>query len=246
MSRASNFLLAFVVAGLLAPRVASAQFPFTEQAVPWSDEGPPGPQEDLRFVGTNGTSGFDTQVGPYSAQMTSYPGNPFITIYCVDYLGDIQPNQQWTANVSSLSSDISLTKLGVLGASDALARYRKAAWLASQFAYNQDVGSWRQLSSALWTTVQNGDDPSMPYYGGYGDWLNRAAAAEAGGYEGFDFREWAVLTDVRVAENGLPLDPYMTQEFITRVTVTPEPETVIMLMSGLLLLGLVWRRGMFG
>jgi hypothetical protein len=243
--RPHAFLIALVA--LLAPASLSAQFPFTEKVAPEGMD----PVEQFKFISGSGVGGFGVQVGPYTGQMTSYPGNPLITIYCVDYLHGISTNTTWSANVSRLNvADIGDTRLGIAGDdSSALSRYRKAAWLASQFTSNQTTASWRQIHSAIWTIVIAGDDPTKQYYNQYGSWIKLANDAEASGYAGFDFREWAVLTDVRSGQPGsdvaVGLQPGV-QEYLVRMTVTPEPETIIMLLSGMLILALVWRRGVIG
>jgi hypothetical protein len=204
--------------------------------------------EQLKFKSGSGVSGYGVQVGPYSAQLTSYAGSPLVTVYCVDFLHGISVNQEWSANVSKLNlSQIGSTRLGIAGDDgDALARYRKGAWLASQFA-SAPTTSWKQIHSAIWTTVIAGNDPTKSYYNKYGDWLSQANAAEASGYAGFDFSRWAVLTDVRADDLGavdVTLQPGV-QEYLVQLTVTPEPETFVMLLSGLLVLAVLWRRGGF-
>jgi hypothetical protein len=213
-----------------------------------------GPQEQFKFTAPSAgvvVPGFGTQVGPYTGQLSSYPGSPSITLYCVDYLHDINPNQIWTANVSRLNvGDVSHTRLGIAGDdAGALSRYKKAAWLASHFMSNQDVTSWRQIHAAIWTVALDGNLPGKPYFGQYGNWLAAANLAEANGYQGFNFAEWAVVTDIAADDQGFNYDPLKqpgVQEYLVRMTVTPEPETVVLLLSGLLLLGLVWRRGILG
>lgn len=233
-------LLLCALAALSAPAGVSAQ------VAPWGF----GPQDQIQFVSFSGVTGFGVQaIGPYTGQVMSMPGTPMISLYSVDYKVGVTLGSAWTANVSSLTlSAMKNTKLGILGDDgDALARYRKAAWLASQFATNQTYTDWLQISSAVWTTALNGDAPSLPYYGQYGNYINLANAAEAGGYAGFDFREWAVVTDITSTGAQLSYDPEMVgsyHEALVKVTVTPEPETMILLLSGLLILGVAWRRGM--
>ena len=236
-----SILSASALVGLLLPVAAHAQ--------EWPKPLYSGPQdfldaETLQLKAKSEVSGFDVNVGPYTAQVVSYPGQPLISVYCVDFLHGVAQDQVWDVNVTKLSGgDVSNTRLGIAGDDNALARYKKAAWLASQFAANQDTWSWRRLSSAIWTTVIAGDDPGFTYYEGYGDWLTKADAAEAGGYMGFNFDYWQVLTDVTADDLGnvAVIDQLGAQEYL--VYVTPEPETIIMLMSGMIVLLVVWRRG---
>jgi hypothetical protein len=253
MSTTQRLFLAFGAAlALLAPPGISAQWPFQEQSAPADLN----PVEQFKFVSSSGSSGvpvgwFGTQNGPYTGQVASYPGSPQVTLYCVDYLHDIAPDQVWTVNVSRLTvSDIGDTRMGIaFDDGFALSRYKRAAWLASQFMTNQSLDSWAKLHSAIWSVALDGNDPTKPYYGEYGNWLSQLSAAEASGYQGFDFSEWAVITDVAADDLGYDYNPLRqpgAQEFLVHVTVTPEPETVIMLLSGLLVLGLCWRRGVLG
>lgn len=246
--RPTRLSLGVLALSALLPASVSAQFPTNPpQSLPYGE----GPVETFQFIAPMNSNaivpGFGTQVGPYTARLVSYPGMPSVTIYCVDYLHDIDIGQVWTANVSKLVlSDVNDTRLGIAGDDlDALNRYKKAAWLASQFMVNQDQASWQQIHSAIWTTALDGNDPNKPYYGKYGNWIAQANAAEAGGYAGFDFSEWAVLTDVHAADLGYDIDPLRepgVQEYLVHVTVTPEPETVILMLSGLAVLAFAWRR----
>jgi hypothetical protein len=238
------------VVALLMPLGASAQgFPFTPKLAPDNMD----PTEDIQFKSASGVGGFGTQVGPYTGQLKSYPGNPLITIYCVDFLHGIATDQLWTANVSKLTDVASVadTRLGIAGDdADAFARYKKAAWLASNFMTNQNQTSWKQIHSAIWTFVIAGPT-GQPYSGHYGTWFAAANTAEMNNYYGMDFANWAVLTDIR-ADDGSPSDDANVskqpgvQEYLVQMTATPEPETIVLLLSGLLILGLAYRRGVVG
>jgi hypothetical protein len=236
--------VSLLICALAAFTAQSLSAQFVEQQAPWGF----GPQDQIQFQSFSGLTGFGSPVGPYTGMVTSMPGQPLISIYNTDYMVGIKVGPAWTANVSELNlADMADTKLGILdGASNALARYKKAAWLSSMFTFNQSVTAWQEIQAAVWTVALNGNFSQMPYYGQYGNWLNLANQAEANNYAGFDFREWVVVTDVNAPGAPVSYDPEMVEawhEGLVRVTVTPEPETVILFLSGLLILGLAWRRG---
>jgi hypothetical protein len=236
-------LLISALAALSAPAGISAQLP--EKVAPYGF----GPQDQIELVSFSGITAFgNAPIGPYTGRVVSMPGQPLISLYSVDYKVGVRLGSAWTANVSEINlQSMQNTKLGILGDdSQALSRYQKAAWLASQFTSNLSVTAWTELASAIWTVALNGDVPSLPYYGQYGNWLNLANAAEAGGYRGFNFNEWRIVTDITSSGAKLSYDPEMVESYheaLVRVTVTPEPETMILLLSGLLVLGVAWRRG---
>ncbi len=64
-----------------------------------------------------------------------------------------------------------------------------------------------------------------------------AKEAADGGFTGFDFSQWSVFTDKNADGHS-----YGKQEYLVRVNVVPEPATVILLLSGLVVLFGVGRR----
>jgi hypothetical protein len=145
---------------------------------------------------------------------------------------------------------------------DSFARYSQAAYLASlfsswsdyatggadpltysggSFATQQDVYSG--ISAAIWTIMTYG------FPGSFGGEITNTALAAAmaapfvtmaqTNYANFDLSGWSILTDAAVV-NGQP----GTQEFLVRTTVTPEPQTYLLLLSGLIVVFAVswWRR----
>lgn len=114
-------------------------------------QAPLGSQEYLNFLNANNavTAAWGgVKVGPYNGELTSAPGNPAITIFCVDFAhwaadqtvnvsniggpfqgvgpGNQGPNGQGYAGLGN-------TRLGYDEVGDTQLRYRKAAFLASLF-----------------------------------------------------------------------------------------------------------------
>jgi hypothetical protein len=209
-------------------------------------------QEDLTFktAGQNVVAAWDNvYIGPYTADITSGdPTIPGITLYCVDFAHEVNYGQSWTANITNLGpddADMSDTRLGV-GSVDT---YRQAAFLASLFtswtdytsatyntaggpvAYSTKAAVYSGIHAAIWSIMTAG----FPSIGGVD---NPTLAGQMASYflglvapDTFDYSEWSVVTDV--VANG---EVGGTQEFVVRTTVTPEPRTYALLLTGLLLM----------
>ena len=214
-------------------------------------------QETLRFdnAGANVAAQWDNvYIGPYQGTLLSDPTQPTITLYCVDFAHSVGYGQVWDVNVSGLTSgDLSTTRLGQDAAPYAtdLLKYQKAAYLASLFdsawqTYETDRRTaWSGIHAAIWSIMTNGfpsttlgvNNPTLATSLAAA-WIARADAAAAGGFVGMNFAEWAVLTDVSVMR-----DPASgTQEFLVRTGVVPEPQTYLLMASGLLLIAVFARR----
>lgn len=207
-------------------------------------------------------------LGPYTGQLMSDPTQPMFTMYCVDYDHEISLGQTWTINESNLGgADLSQTREGVSG----LGTYQQTAYLASLFSSwdllsgvkwdpshsNQTFGqyfasigagvtwnqrnAWSGIHAAIWSLTS----ASFPTAGSLADQLAHAFAVYAGyqygqGFAGtgINFAEWSVLSPT-------PLDGAGTaQEMLVRTSVAPEPQTWVLLGTGMLLLfGFARRRG---
>lgn len=173
-------------------------------------------------------------VGPYTG---TSPGLPTLDLFCVDFLNSVRVGNVWNARFTSLSDlmgglGLGNTRFGqkalltVSTADDAttVLNYRKAAWLAMQFAAN-GTGSWGGIHQALWNLFT----PTSPNWLNTtsGDWRSLADAASTNEtFDQINWNSWYVVTDVNTVGGR-----YGKQEYLTYVT--PEPETLLLLATGL-------------
>lgn len=161
-------------------------------------------------------------VGPYTG---SLPGMPYLDLYCVDFIHGIRENP-WVANFTSMADlmngvGIENTRWGQVFGASSVAGYKKAVWLAKQFAMNA-TGSWGGIHGAIWNLFT----PGQPPWAEAAPWFAAVDAAEqSGALDNIAWQNWAVVTDVNVQ------DGYGgNQEYLT--LVTPEPGTLLLLITG--------------
>lgn len=230
-------LLALFVLIVAAPHQASAQ--------DWSQTFAPnlGTQDEFQLTGASGVvSTFSVPVrgyvGPYSARLTSDPTKGSFSVFCIDFLNSIRVNDIWTANISTVvAGGLDATRLGMAGVTDAVVRYQKAIWLATQFAANQTRAQWTGIHDAIWSLVNPGDGTFLTTDGTGAYWAGEVEAAFASGAPtDVDYASWRVLTDVNA--NGRLEGK---QEFLVRV-VTSESTSTLVLAFGMGVLWIVGRR----
>ena len=178
--------------------------------------------------------------------LAGVPGNPTVDIFCVDFFHSVSPNNEWDAWFSPLSGDLSKTYgMSIRGWSQGIAaeRYRAAAWLATQFGSpvgGYDAGekaNWPNLQAAVWSLMGQdvGGTTSFPLAlnGTQQNWLNTALTSGNTAEFQAQASDWTVISGVNAsATTG-------KQEFLVQQSVVPEPETVILLVTGLLAIGAV-------
>jgi hypothetical protein len=185
------------------------------------------------------------QVGKVGHVAWNSPTSPSFTLYCVDYDHTIWRGYQVNALVSTVGTgDISGTLLGSAGVDMALERYQAAAWLASQF-HTFGPASYSAIQTTIWAiTTQATLIPfwATETYMTDPDGTNWAEAVEnayLANWYGMDFGNWHVLTAYdRMGQGIIPRQEMLAQT----QTVTPEPQTYVLLVSGLLFMAFFGRR----
>ena len=234
----------FALAGIfLIAKPLSAQLPPPSSYPVQEMDRAPVDGDQLVYTGYEGGGGTlsGAVVGPYYGMLSSSPTTATFTMYCVDFRNYVYTGSTgWTINATSLGatsdSEMGQTRLGTTAGS--LADYQKAAFLANYFS--ADKSNWTAIHGALWTITGGADFSGSAGVQGamdfadkaYDDFVASAGSAEAQLWAQTDFSRWYVMT---------PTGSPNSQEFIGRV-VTPEPATVLLLASGLLILGVVARR----
>ena len=182
-------------------------------------------------------------VGPFTGTVLSDPTRPSLNLFCVDVLNSISFGQKWTGVFTRLSSDdLSATRHG----NAKQVNYQKAAYLASTYkAAGIQTSQWGGIQTAIWNLLNPGNpnggtNPAVNSSEAY--WLNQADAwYNMGGAQTFDFSRWSVVTDINAAGR---VSGVGAQEFLTDTVATPEPETWILLGSGVLvILGVAISKG---
>jgi len=140
-------------------------------------------------------------------------------IFCVDFY---HHGQSYGANFSNLAD---ANSINVYTRAKSVKTYTMAAWLASQLSIAPATSNG-VINAAIWqvmgaTTVTLGISQAN-----INVWKTRA---DTGSVNAVD---WVVITD-RNLRTGYENDG---QEFVTRVQVTPEPATMLLLGSGLLIM----------
>lgn len=169
-------------------------------------------QTPFTFVDGGSVSAFGYLVGPYNGIMGAGSSAQNVFLYCVDFEHHIANGELWSANLTNLGTGVGV---GTNTRSANLTLYRQAAWLSTQYALHPAATA--DIQATIWNlfTVAAGAQPSS------GFWLTQAQT----NYGSLDYSSFLVVTDVnRALESS-------AQEFIV---VTPEPATIALLGTGLL------------
>ncbi len=169
----------------------------------------------LTFTGVNGETSHGYYIAPYTATVNGVTGTE---IWCIDFNHPVDFGDTYTVYTTPiLGPDYSRTYL------QDSEKYMKMGWLISQYS-GQDSTNRAAIQWLLWD-ISSGEDHSKIFPDlnpQYGVWLARAEANYGNTelYSGY-----TILTDAATHK----------QEFITKSPI-PEPATLVMVASGLLVL----------
>jgi hypothetical protein len=193
----------------------------------------------MQFTGVNGANNGVYYVSPYTATMnygTSSAQTVFL--FCDDLNNEVSMNQVWNANVTSLASgNFSNTRYGNgsvnpnLGSMNPQTLYDEAAWLVTQFSSHP--GDYVSLQYALWDLMTPGAEPTT-FANADGTTAAQWLAMATANYGQINSANFEIITNTgTLAYTG------QVQEFIIQ---TPEPATGVLLLVGVVLMFLLYRR----
>ena len=192
----------------------------------------------IQFVGApTGINDGSFYVLPY--QVTIDGTAQLVT--CIDFLDDVNFGDVWQANLLTTTQ---AAASGFFGAAGTLGAYKRTAWLSAQTYSNTDqqIG----LQHAIWNVFSSvSSTPATLSYAAAAD------SAAASGYANFDFSRFRFIQQVGAVAGGTGTK----QTFVFQASPNsplfgptptaanaPEPDTLGLIGTGLVLLGLGRRR----
>jgi len=213
------------ILGLLVIALLAAPFAFAD-----------GGLVNMQFGYVNGAQDGTYYVSPYYGTMNNQP----VTLFCDDVRNEVTWGETWTANVTNLGAAIANSSFGntrgSLVYSNPALEYEAAAYLASEIATTSltDQTDLVALQYALWNVLDPGYISSNSGLA-WTDYTTAMALAQ-NGQTNLNFSNFEIVTnggpDFPLALSG----PKQVQEFII---MTPEPGTLVLMLSGMLALALL-------
>ena len=188
---------------------------------------------EMVFGGANGAAAFGVYLSPYYGTMDGTP----VQLFCVDFANEVQPGEQWDANLTPIAAgaDLSDTRWGA--EPDALTLYEEAAWLSLQLA-SQPVGQYADIQATMWQLFYSAaPSPSSPF------WLDQAQINYASG----DYGNFVIITNTGPVQQFGQVQEFLSEMPVklpfqpfdqTQLNLAPEPGTQAMI--GLALVGAGW------
>ena len=161
-------------------------------------------QTQVKLTGAGHTVAFGVYVGPYKGQLGSGPGAPTVDLFCVDYMNHSHIGQVWTAHQSriGIQPGANITNARYGGTTNALVKYRMAAWLTTQFA-TAPTTQWGDIHATIWHLMT----PGAPGYTPSGTWLAAAQSFYLTNSNPHYYDKFMILSDVSMnaATNSLAI-----------------------------------------
>jgi hypothetical protein len=186
--------------------------------------------------------------GPYIGNF-AYSGDNPVNIYCVDLYRGVSSGFVVTANVQNLAdinglvAPLNFLEGGAYTAGQLQESLKKAAWLSMKFwdpANYGDPAKLKALHYAVWSLTSGADiSGSDAYKVAASNWVSLATA----NYMSYgNYSDWSLLTTTSAMYGTTQLTRSTQSMLVQSTTVTPEPETYLLMATGLIFLAFFGRR----
>jgi hypothetical protein len=179
----------------------------------------------VKLTGVNGATQGGVYADPYYGTINK---GSQVVLVCDDFNHETDIGESWQATVSTFA-DLNSVRFKQNITEQTLQDYEEAAYLYNQLLSHPS--QYGDISFALWALFSPNARNSSGFTPNSQNWLSKAQLQTF--YAG-EFSNFLILTPVSHKANS-------PQEFLT-TTATPEPSSVLLLMSGLAAVSLLWRK----